>query len=218
LGRGSTGGTFGGIGSVCPPAYSKAYTQKFKGATLESQPRIDLIHTSMPAAATTKRLNLRPALESHDLAAEHRLLWAWLCRGKPARTLGHHSGALPSLLSALSSLFLYRRADLPSVATPEGDPRGGPKRLRQDDDAQSDRRVSHPRYRRDFFGRALDRRCAAAQAQYRHGVPVLLAVSAHDGRRERALSAAHAHETVARGGERARGRDATRWSRTPASS
>ena len=55
------------------------------------------------------------------------------------------------------------------------------------------------------------RRRAAAQAQYRHGVPVLLAVPPHDRRRERRLSAAHAHQAVARGGTQARSTTCLGW-------
>src|SRR5258708_168640 len=89
-----------------------------------------------------------------------------------------------------------------------------PVRLRQDDDAALRRRARaaerrddrHRRRRR--VGAAARRAGAPAQAQHRHGVPVLRRVAAHDGVAERGLSPAHAPARARRA--RGQGRGAAR--------
>src|SRR3954471_10437412 len=63
-------------------------------------------------------------------------------------------------------------------------------RLREDDDAAADRGVREARRRRRAARRRGRVEPAAAQAPAEHGLPVLRAVPAHDGRRQRGVRAA----------------------------
>ena len=89
-----------------------------------------------------------------------------------------------------------------------------PLRLRQDHAAADDRRLRPPGRRQHLPRRRRSRRSAARSAPRPHGVPELRAVSAHDGRRERRVSAADGEDARA---ARSRARSRPR-SRTCASS
>ena len=62
-----------------------------------------------------------------------------------------------------------------------------PLRLREVDAAQNDRRARNHHGRRDIDRRQDRERCGAGRSRRRHGVPVLRALPAHDGRTESEL-------------------------------
>ena len=63
-----------------------------------------------------------------------------------------------------------------------------PVRLRQDDDAEPDRRLRRPHERRDLHPRPARRPAAAAPAQRQHRLPVVRALPAHDRARRTSAS------------------------------
>ena len=74
----------------------------------------------------------------------------------------------------------------------------GPERLRQDHHAADDRRVRDSDQRRHRARWTRSRSQQALRAQYRHGVPELCPVPAHDGGEERGVSAQDAAVSKAR--------------------
>ena len=89
----------------------------------------------------------------------------------------------------------------PGVADDRAGQHGGAARafgLRQDHDVAHDRRAGRAERRRDLPRRAVDHPGAGASPQYRHAVPELRAVSAHDRRREHRLRAGDARHQARR--------------------